>query len=404
MTLRFQDSATGDPDVCPGDWFDEHLIKGARAFRGQFGFFRFSALIKYAPVLTSMATSGKPVRLVLGSNVTDPLTMEDVESVLSITTAGAESGLTVVALHDALFHPKVAHVVRSDGSAVAMVGSANLTVAALGTNVEAWLELSSSNALTRKVLRQIEQGTDWWRNASERGIFQVRSLDDALQLRADGILVDGGTQRRRFAALRRRVGTTQSVRGTRLRRWQPPASALSEPPDGESELLDGVRTRRRRIVLRWCKQLSASDALQTGTGTHPTGKLRLGQAGHDIDQATWFRQVMFGSQKWVTSIRGAKQYEESHVPFNVRVKGARFGRMTLLIDHAPHRAANQRNVVTVLSWGAEIGQWLRRNSQVGKWVSIELDDRGEYWLRINEQRPRWAPRRSKSRQGTVRRG
>ena len=140
MSLRFQDSATGDPDVCPGDWFDEHLIKGARAFRGQFGFFRFSALIKYAPVLTSMATSGKPVRLVLGSNVTDPLTMEDVESVLSITTAGAESGLTVVALHDALFHPKVAHVVRSDGSAVAIVGSANLTVAALGTNVDGAVE------------------------------------------------------------------------------------------------------------------------------------------------------------------------------------------------------------------------------------------------------------------------
>lgn len=127
MTIRFRDSATGDANVCAGEWFDKHLVEGIRAFRGQFGFFRFGALMKYAPALTGLAASGGPVRLVLGSNLTDPLTLEDVESVLSITCAGKESGLTVVALRNALFHPKVAHIVRSDGSVVAMVGSANLT-------------------------------------------------------------------------------------------------------------------------------------------------------------------------------------------------------------------------------------------------------------------------------------
>lgn len=406
MSLRFRDSATGDPNACAGEWFDEHLVQGVRAFRGQFGFFRFGALTKYASTLTSLAKSDRPVRFVLGSNLTDPLTMEDVESILSITDAGRKSTLTVVALRDALFHPKVAHVVRADGSAAAMVGSANFTTAALGANVEAWLEMSSSTDLTKRVLRQIERATDWWHTALEPGVFHVRSLDDARRLQADGLLISRGTQRRRSAAMHR--AATQSGRGTRQRRWRPPADTPRDPMERESEPFDHRRERppRRRMVLRWCKQLSASDALQTSQGTNPTGKLRLGQAGHDIDQTTWFRHVMFGDCTWIPVTRGVKRYEAAHIPFNVQAPRARFGHRTLLVDHAPHRAAGQHNVVTVLSWGPEVGAWLREHSQTGKWVSIELDDRGEYWLRLLEQAPRWAPRRprrSRQRQGPVQR-
>ena len=389
MTIRFRDSATGAADVCAGGWFDEHLVDGIRAFRGQFGFFRFGALMKYAPVLTNLAASGGPVRLVLGANVTDPLTLEDVESVLAITSAGPESGLTVVGFRNALFHPKVAHIVRADGSAVATVGSANLTLAALGTNVEAWLELSSGLDPSQTALTQIEQATDWWRNASAPGIFQVRSLADARQLHADGLLIRQGSQRRHAAMGR---ADAQSSRGIRRQRWQPRHGVAGEPPERAFEPSEPT-PERGGVLLRWCKRLSASDALQTSSGTNPTGKLRLGQAGHDIDQNTWFREVMFGNQTWATVTRGAKRYEAAHIRFNVQMARARPSTQILLVDHAPHRAAGQHNVVTVLSWGPDISQWLREHSQTGRWVTIELDDRGEYWLRIRKQAPRWAPNR-----------
>ena len=397
MTLRFQDSATGDTDVCAGEWFDEHLVEGIRAFRGQFGFFRFGALAKYVPALTGVAASGGPVRLVLGSNATDPLTLEDVESVLSITRADAESSLTVVAFRNALFHPKVAHIVRADGSAVAMVGSANLTVAALGANVEAWVELGSDTGASQSALTRIERGTDWWRSASAAGIFQVRSLADARQLHADGLLIRRGAQRRRDARGR---ASANGSRGVRRPRWRPPRGIAGEPPERESEPFEPTPAGARRggAVLRWCKRLSASDALQTSGGTNPTGKLRLGRAGHDIDQNTWFRDVLFGGQTWIAVARGAKRYEEAHVPFNVQMARARPKTRTLLVDHAPHRAAGQHNVVTVLSWGTETSQWLREHSQTGNWVSIELDDRGEYWMRIRDRAPSWAPSRVKSGQ------
>lgn len=390
--LRYRDSGTGGDEVCPGAWFDDHVIDGIRAFRGQFGFFRYGAISKYETILKELAEAGSPVNLVLGSNVTDPLTIEDVDSVLDITADRAASHLTVVALQGALFHPKVGHVVRADNSKAAIIGSANLTVAALSSNVEAWIEIATGTSQSDRTLRDIAQATDWWNSATDPGVFQVTSTEDAQRLLADGIFINRATQRRRGATARR-AGGVATGRGGRRPRWNLPPAAVGEAIEREGEVAAvavpaGIRGA---ITLRWCKKLSASDALQTGTGTNPTGKLRLGQAGHDVDQNTWFRQQLFGSQIWTTVMRRAQNYEESHVPFNVRFPGRNFGRQNLLVDHAAHREAGQHNVVTVLSWGPTLGKWLRDHSQTGKWVIIELDDRGEYWLRIRSAAPAWAP-------------
>ena len=107
---------------------------------------------------------------------------------------------------------------------------------------------------------------------------------------------------------------------------------------------------------------------------------------------------MFGSQTWISVTRGTRRYEAAHIQFNVKLGRAKPSKKTLLVDHAPHRAAGQHNVVTVLSWGTEMAQWLREHSQTGNWVSIEQDDQGEYWLRLMAQAPAWAPSRLKSRQ------
>ncbi len=396
--LRFRDSGTGGDDVCPGAWFDAHVVDGIHAFRGQFGFFRYGALEKYETTLKELAESGGAVNLVLGSNVTDPLTIEDVESVLGITAAGGASHLTVVALQGALFHPKVVHVVRADKSKVAVVGSANLTPTALGANVEAWVELQSGTPDCDRTLGEIVRATDWWQTSADPGIYQVTSAADARRLLDNGLLINRAAQRRRGAATRGGAGTATG-RGGRRRRWIAPRGNVGETMEQEGEVAapPAPAGTPSAIVLRWCKKLSASNALQTAAGTNPTGKLRLGQAGHDIDQNTWFRQKLFGGRVWTNVVRGAKNYEEAHVPFNVRFPGRNFGRQNLLVDHAAHREAGQHNVVTVLSWGPTLGRWLRDHSQTGKWVIIELDDHGEYWLRIQSTAPVWAPANTRRR-------
>ncbi len=309
-------------------------------------------------------------------------------SILDCMAKGDACHLTVVAYGNALFHPKVAHVIRADGAEAAVVGSANLTSAALGANVEAWVEMSSGTPADNGVLAEIVRATDWWHSSNESGIFQIASSIDADRLQKQGVLITQRTQRERSSTFH---APSIAARGSRGRRWGPLLS--KEIAEEEGERLDD-RADPSPIIHRWCKKLSRSDALQTATGTNPTGTLRLGRARHQIDQNTWFRELLFGSAKWISISRRGKEYEEAHVTFNVEFPERDSDQQVLLVDHAPHREAGQNNVVTLIHWGLTLGQWLQGNDQTDKWVVIERDDEGEYRLRIEDTEPIWAPHRS----------
>ena len=310
-------------------------------------------------------------------------------SIWDCMARGDACHLTVVAYGSALFHPKVAHVIRADGAEAAMVGSANLTSAALGANVEAWVEVSSGTPADNGILAEIVRATDWWHSSNESGVFQIASSVDADRLLERGILITRQVQRERSSTFRT---TAIAARGSRSHRWSAALSSQEIAEEEGEQLDDG--TDPTSIVRRWCKKLSRSDALQTGTGTNPTGTLRLARARHQIDQNTWFREQLFGSARWVSVSRRNKAYKEAHITFNVEFPGRDVDQQDLLVDHAPHRAAGQHNVVTLLHWGATLGQWLRGHNQAGNWVIIECDDRDEHWLRIEDTAPSWAPGQS----------
>ncbi len=101
--------------------------------------------------------------------------------------------------------------------------------------------------------------------------------------------------------------------------------------------------------------------------------------------------MLFGDQQWVQSQRRGTTYEELHVLFRVSRHGDPWVPMTLKVDHGAHRVANQNNVPTVLSWGPELGVWLRDNNQVGHWVAMERDVNGDFWLSVQAVKPAWAP-------------
>lgn len=212
-----------DGNTCPGLWFDRNLVQGIQAFRGQFGFFRFGALAKYAPVLADLATHGGTVRLVLGSNATDPLTVSDLRPLVGLLAGGTDARITVVSFGNALFHPKVAHIVQANGTSVGIVGSANLTVQALGTHVEAWIELDGGHAATGGALAQAASAIDRWSEATGNGVFQVTSDADIDAMLAQGIILERALPRQRPRIPEQGGQRTATVRGNRRARWRPPA-------------------------------------------------------------------------------------------------------------------------------------------------------------------------------------
>ncbi len=397
MTIRYLDSGSDGPNACLGVWLDQELCSGIRAFRGQFGFFDIAALRKFLPVLTQMVAQGGAFHLVIGANSGDPASTDDLGVLMPLIAGGGPATLTVVGLSNALFHPKTLHLVRPNGSAAAVVGSANMTLKGLGHNVEAGLVIEGGDGAD-DVLNHISAAIDYWSTCNLPGVHQVTGVADVNRLLDLGLVVPPATRRRLRNANRARGSA--SGRGARPIGWRPQitTAVAEEPPpeveaagDSDAAATVDVPTTRAAIAVRWCKRLPSSDAQQVRPGTNPTGKLRLAQAGFEIDQTTYFREVLFGEEDWVRVDRHGKAYEEAHIRFSVTRPGDEALPMTLRVDHAAHRVASQRNVPTILGWGTELGQWLRQNNQTGNWVLLEKDLNGNYWLSFRASKPDWAP-------------
>ncbi|MCL4198944.1 MAG: hypothetical protein KJZ69_15760 [Phycisphaerales bacterium] len=230
-----------DEGICPATWFDTNLVQGIAAFRGQFGFFKYGAIAKFASALGDLAVRGGRVRLVLGSNATDPLTVADVRPLVSLFAGSPDARLTVVSFGNALFHPKVAHIVRANHTATGIVGSANLTVQALGTHVEAWIELEGGSAASDTALGQAAAAIDRWAGLTGDGAFQIASEADISMLLAQGIILERSLPRSRPRPPEQLGLRAQTTRGNRRTRWRPPVpqaiveADLDVAPEDETE-------------------------------------------------------------------------------------------------------------------------------------------------------------------------
>jgi hypothetical protein len=168
---RYIDTGTERPNQDVGHWLDQNLVAGVRAFRCQFGYFRFSAIEPFADLIHDVAELGGAVHLVLGSNV-GSLVAQDAQLALRVAE-GTDTSLTIVGFADAEFHPKTLHIVRVDGSSTAVVGSSNLTSRGLGRNVEASVVWDSTAGDDVAEIQAIADAIDRWRTLDgAAGVFQ----------------------------------------------------------------------------------------------------------------------------------------------------------------------------------------------------------------------------------------
>src|SRR6185436_16305235 len=93
-----------------------------------------------ASSLRRLATANLPAHVLVGSNDGDTLQADIAQlfALMGLPRTGAQLG--VVSYGGAFYHPKTYHLRRDDGSQAAYVGSANLSLAGVGSlHVEAGL-------------------------------------------------------------------------------------------------------------------------------------------------------------------------------------------------------------------------------------------------------------------------
>ncbi|MBD2222598.1 phospholipase D family protein [Calothrix sp. FACHB-1219] len=234
--MKYLDTGTKDASQTLTQWFIDVLTDEVSALRMQTGYFRFGATRALLPLLARLGNEDITTHVVIGSNDSDTL-HSDVSRLFSKLEMPRESAkLAVVQFTNALFHSKVYHVTRADGSQAAFVGSANFTEAAiLGGNVEAAVSLDSRLGDSVEVLTKISQAVDHWLiGEGSKSAHQVSSLEDVDKLLESGILAKQRAIREAQSQARANQASAQS--GTRRSKLIVlPPWPDNEPDEVESE-------------------------------------------------------------------------------------------------------------------------------------------------------------------------
>jgi len=372
-----------------GSWLGSILATNdVSALRLQSGYIRPEPLGFLEPALKDLAARDGETTILLGSNggETARATVEDVLNLAGPHRAHLRLG--VASFSDGLFHPKVYHMIRDDGSMVAYVGSANFTYAGIsGKNVEAGITLDTRDGDDPSVLTQIASSIDAWFQGPQTGLFVIRSAADLPQLVADGILdasrPKGPAKPRRKPAAS--AGAVLTALGGLLR--MPAISKkMKLPPAAPSPATTspiGTKPNTPAFVDWWMKELSASDAQRKPSGNQ-SGVIAFTKAMRkQIDQTTYFRNHLFGGLVWQQSpTRTGHMMDVAQVDIHTTVLGKYLGILTYEVSHDNVREARQRNYTAKLSL-APIRAEFARTDMTKKIVEIGRDSAGDYWLEIS---------------------
>ncbi|WP_323986767.1 phospholipase D family protein [Microbacterium plantarum] len=314
------------------------------------------------------------------------------------------------------FHPKV-YLATSSGVCSLMVGSSNLTAGGLGWNheaslwvdwgagehndvidaVSAWFEalISESGScapLTSALIDDIEKSKDIVLGSERRArrVQKTKSdapedTDSAVAATVSGLFSTVKAQLRKLPKLNAKftvtkarpsiggllpTGATGNAGAARPRNVQEPVAGSDAP------LLDVD------IQRRWSKELDHTAAQQPkGAKTNPTGNLRLSREAAPINHKTYFREQFFEGLPW-TPTEGHNTEQEAVAEFNVWIDGHDLGAVDLRLSHDPERVSGQGNVPTVIHWGRDLGEVLKRTNYIGQYVTLEKTMAGRFNLVI----------------------
>ena len=301
---------------------------------------------------------------------------------------------------DVLFHPKV-YVSRNAGEARLVVGSANLTVGGLNSNIEAslYMEMELDKTGNASLIADLEAKIDGMIAEYPEHIFQV--VDNAM---VDGLLDSGrvvdesirpapttsGSSRRRDLDTIPRMNL--KTRRIARHRSEPLPRVLEDGTTPQPPTVAGVTTPvHERLILAWRSNPLARRHLTipTGATTNPTGSMLFGKGAlDDIDQRHYFRDEVFADLNWQfdTAAR-TRHMERAEARFELVIRDVNYGVFTLRLSHNSRtdtKSYEQSNSMTQLHWG-EARHIVARHDLLGRTMYLYRDgvDDGLFVLEID---------------------
>lgn len=188
-SLRYLDSTGRSSTDALGHWLSQEVPTQQAQLRIKTGYFTLNGLGGLKASIDHLVQNDLPISVAVGAN--EKATIKaDVDALYALIGCPRPNAkLCVISCAGGLFHPKVVHLTRTDGSELAYVGSANVTPAGVnGTNIESGILLDSRDGDPIGVLNEIAASIDEWFNGAKVGVTNINGPATTQQLVTAGIL------------------------------------------------------------------------------------------------------------------------------------------------------------------------------------------------------------------------
>ena len=203
---------------------------------------RRSGVKQLVPSFGALLSRGGSLSVVVGIDITNT-TAEGLQLLLDVQRSAAKGQMTVFVYHEegqtSTFHPKVFLFERDSGESTVLVGSYNMTAAALNTNVEAGLRFTGQK--TDLTIQAAKTALSTWRDVSSDFVKPLTKsvLNDLVENR---YVLTEAQLRVRSSAFERLTPQNKRLFGTRKVQRK---KGLPPPEDKErAALLMRIRTAR----------------------------------------------------------------------------------------------------------------------------------------------------------------
>lgn len=281
-----------------------------------------------------------------------------------------------------IFHPKI-YLFEGEKKSELIIGSSNLTSQGLFTNIESSILISIDNTKTedrvivehlKKYFKGIFDFTD--PNLKKITKKLIKDLVKAKLIPTEAerkVLQDKlyRTDRKKTDSIISKIFPKRDIAKFPKEFGGTLKSAKKIKPVSIQSTQQVSSPKGKLIWTR--KKLPASSVQVGGSGTNPTGGLRLVQDrfevnGERISQTTYFRNEVFGNFQW-RIIKTHPFVEAATIPFIVTILGKSYGTFKLDVRHKPSGEAGQHNYTTSISWG-ELSEIIEGANLTGKRLDL----------------------------------
>lgn len=312
-----------------------------------------------------------------------------VQSIQKALEIGCETYMVDTGSRQRIFHPKM-YYSRSAARAKLLLGSANLTMGGLRTNIEASVMQELDTTADAAFLTDLEGKLDAM--IADYPDHVIRAVDDAqlVELQHAGRLLDerktrpsepaGRSVARDLDTLPNMALHTTPIRSRRAATPPVPPVAPAARP---------IAAAREELELIWTSKplKRAHINLPNRAGTNPKGALSLTAGlGEAVNPRDYFRNTAFSELDWEPDER-LPHKERTHADFRVLVKGIDYGVHSLRLSHDTRTNTTnylQNNYTTSLHWG-ETAQYVAHEDILGRTLRLfrETENPTRFTLEID---------------------